>query len=240
LLAGALALVFVPAMAQHGPGSASDPTVIWRIARGGQLYDNWMAVISAKPPKGNHPAYPKSGKRTGAATWRCSACHGWDYKGVDGAFGKGRDFTGIVGVRGVVGKKPKTIERIILNKTHAYAGTIPRPAVQKLALFLSLGQLDMDRFISRRSRKTRGGVTRNGARFYQTICALCHGFDGKKIDTRHENRTEYAGTVCVENPWKALHKIRFGQPGVPMVALISLDIEDLVDILAYCQLLPTK
>jgi hypothetical protein len=37
-----------------------------------------------------------------------------------------------------------------------------------------------------------------------------------------------------------LHKIRFGQPGVGMVALTVLDIEDLVDIVAYTQTLPAK
>ena len=38
-----------------------------------------------------------------------------------------------------------------------------------------------------------------------------------------------------DNPWEALHKIRFGQPGVGMVALAVLDIEDQVDILAFTQ-----
>jgi len=37
-----------------------------------------------------------------------------------------------------------------------------------------------------------------------------------------------------------LHKVRFGQPGVGMVALITLPTDDLVDIVAYCQGLPTK
>ena len=43
-----------------------------------------------------------------------------------------------------------------------------------------------------------------------------------------------------ENPWEALHKIRFGQPGVPMVALVVLKVEDQIDILAYTQTLPAK
>jgi len=47
-------------------------------------------------------------------------------------------------------------------------------------------------------------------------------------------------SVSPGNPWEALHKIRFGQPGVGMVALIALDTDDLVDILAYCQTLPAK
>ena len=49
---------------------------------------------------------------------------------------------------------------------------------------------------------------------FQTICAVCHGFDGAEV--------EYVGTVCAKNPWEAPHKIRFGQPGVGMVALWQL------------------
>ena len=39
---------------------------------------------------------------------------------------------------------------------------------------------------------------------------------------------------------EARHEIHFGQPGLGMVSLVVLDIEDLVDILAYAQILPTK
>jgi hypothetical protein len=39
---------------------------------------------------------------------------------------------------------------------------------------------------------------------------------------------------------RPMHKIRFGQPGVVMVALTVLDIEDLVDIVAFIQGLPVK
>ena len=51
---------------------------------------------------------------------------------------------------------------------------------------------------------------------------------------------EFVGTFGASNPWEALHKIRFGQPGVPMVALTVLEVEDRVDILAYTQTLPAK
>jgi len=45
---------------------------------------------------------------------------------------------------------------------------------------------------------------------------------------------EFIGTVGAGNPWEALHKIRFGQPRVGMVALTVLDI------VAYIQDLPVK
>ena len=100
---------------------------------------------------------------------------------------------------------------------------LPRFAVDKLALFLSQGQVDRDVYIDRATKKARG-KTRRGAAFFQTICAVCHGFDGRDLNF----------------PWEALHEIRFGQPGVGMVSLGALDIQDQVDILAYIQTLPTE
>jgi mono/diheme cytochrome c family protein len=215
-------------------------TSVWDIARGGQLYDNWMAVTEADKPAQTHSAYPAGSKKKGATTWRCKECHGWDYKGSAGAYASGSHFTGITGVRGVVGMEPKKIHALIMDKTHGFTGqTMPHSAMEKIALFLSRGQLDTDRYIDPKTKVARGNP-RRGAQFFQTICAVCHGFDGKEINFKDEKKPEYVGTVAVKNPWEALHKIRFGQPGVGMPALTVLDIEDLVDILAYTQTLPTK
>ena len=60
------------------------------------------------------------------------------------------------------------------------------------------------------------------------------------MNFKTEENPEYVGTVASGNPWEALHKIRFGQPGVGMVALTVLDLRDLVDILAYAQTLPAE
>ena len=219
---------------------AHDLTDVWDIARGGQIYDNWMATLEADKPKETHPAYPAAGKQKGAGTWRCKECHGWDYQGKDGAYSKGSHFTGIKGVRGVVGMEPAKIHDIIMNDTHALTpAMMPHSAMEKLALFLSKGQLDMDKYIDRASKKAQGDP-RNGAATFQTVCAVCHGFDGAEINFKAEPDKEYVGTVCAGNPWEGLHKIRFGQPGVPMIAMINFDIDNLLDILAYCQTLPTK
>ena len=249
-LAGALfacANVLSPAAAEGQKAQAgrpqapvSVPTNVWAISRGGQLYDNWWAVLERQPPKETHPAYPAAGKVKGAATWRCKECHGWDYKGADGAYGKGSHYTGIKGARGVEGVEPARIINIIKNKTHRYTeDMLPQSAMEKLALFLSLGQIDMDRYIDRATKKARGDILR-GAQFFQTICANCHGFDGKEINFGDDKNPEYVGTTGTENPWEALHKIRFGQPGFPMVALGVLEIQTQVDILSYVQTLPTK
>jgi len=245
-LVAAMAGVGGPALAAGAEPDArptepvSAPTNVWAISRGGQLYDNWAAVLELDPPERTHPAYPAIGKQTGAATWRCKECHGWDYKGVDGAYGRGAHFTGIKGVRGVQDVDPERIVAILRDRTHRYTESmIPPSAARKLALFLSLGQIDMDRYVDRATKQAHGNPL-HGAQFFQTICANCHGFDGKEIDFSDEDVPEFVGTVATENPWEALHKIRFGQPGFPMVSLNVLHVQTQADILAYAQILPVE
>jgi cytochrome c553 len=199
-----------------------------------------MVVLEVDPAPGAHPAYPAAGKKDGAATWRCKECHGWDYRGAEGAYAGGLHFTGITGVRRTVAMPVAEIHAIIMDDTHGFAArTMPQSAMEKIALFLSEGQIDMDRYIDRETKRALGDP-RRGAAFFQTICAVCHGFDGRDMNFHDEAHPEYVGTVADETPWKALHKIRFGQPGVGMVALAVLDIQDQVDILAYIQTLPVE
>lgn len=218
------------------------PTEPWTITNGGQLYDNWAAVMMKGLPETTHPSYPAAGKKKGSATWRCKECHGWDYRGKDGAYGSGSHFTGIPGIRQMVGAPVSEIKKIIRDKTHQYDDAmISNIALDNLAAFVSLGQLDMVQYIDDKTKKVRGDAKR-GARYYQTICAICHGFDGKQINFKpaKPDSPEYIGTVANENPWETLHKIRNGQPGIPMVAMGVLDVQDQIDILAYTQTLPMK
>lgn len=220
--------------------AAAVPGQVWDIARGGQLYDNWAKVLGKELPTETHPAYPAAGKQKGAATWRCKECHGWDYKGSAGAYAKGSHLTGIKGLRAMVGADPKAIVKVITDDTHRYTeAMIGRSEMEKLALFVSLGQIDMDLHIDRATRKSRGEAGR-GAPYYQTICAVCHGFDGKNMNFGEPEDPEYVGTVARENPWEFIHKARFGQPGVPMISLIMLPDSTISDILALAQTLPEK
>jgi thiosulfate dehydrogenase len=236
-IGGCLAVSW-PARAQESePIQASD---VFKIARGGQLYDKWWAVTEHDEPTDTHHTYPAAGKQQGATTWRCVECHGWDYKGVDGIYGSGEHYTGIKGVRNVVGIDPDKLHAILMNQTHGYTeAQMTHSAMQKLAVFLSLGQLDMDQYIDRATKKVRGSVE-SGARFFQTVCAICHGFDGKMMNFGSAEEPEYLGTIANDNPWELLHKIRNGQPGMPMPALGALTPQDQVDILAYVQTLPAK
>jgi thiosulfate dehydrogenase len=213
---------------------------VWDIARGGQLYDKWYAVLAKQPPEETHPSYPAEGKQTGAGTWRCKECHGWDYRGNRGAYGSGSHFTGIRGIREMVGVNVADIVGILGDDTHQYTDEMIPPAEkEKLAKFVSLGQIDMDLYVDRTTKTSRGDPA-HGATYYQTICAVCHGFDGKALNFHDSDDPEYVGTIAKANPWEFMHKARFGQPGIPMISLIALPIEDIADLLAYSHTLPEK
>jgi thiosulfate dehydrogenase len=212
----------------------------WAITFGGKLYDDWTKVLGVAPPRGTHPLYPAAGKKSGAATWRCKECHGWDYKGAAGAYGEGDHYTGIDGVARVAGRDPKRIAAMIVNRRHGFGeDTMPAEALEKLTLFLSRGQLDMDRYIDRGAGTLKGDPQR-GAALFQTICANCHGLDGREINFGDEGAPEYVGTVARENPWEALHKIRNGQPGARMVSLGAVSVEDQLNVLSYARTLPAE
>ena len=70
--------------------------------RGGSLYDKWWAVAGVDAPTEDHPRWASqtTNTRSGADTWRCKECHGWDYKGEQGAYGSGSHMTGFPGVFG--------------------------------------------------------------------------------------------------------------------------------------------
>jgi len=92
----------------------------------------------------------------------------------------------------------------------------------------------MDVFIQRTTKMAKGNSSKHKA-YYDTICANCHGSDGKQITT-----IPPLGEVSRENPWKALHKILNGHPHETMPALRVLGMETVLDILAYVQILPEK
>ncbi len=219
----------VPLGAQH----------LMLITHGGLLYDRWWAQLGKEAPKTTHPAYTKAGKQTGSSTWRCKECHGWDYKGARGAYGKGSHYSGIGGIRNMAHAPIDAIVAVMKDKIHGFGNLIPDDDLTALAHFISHGQLDMDEYIDRTTKKAKGDAA-NGERIYQTTCARCHGSDGKLINFHDEAKPEFIGTVATENPWETLHKLRMGQPGVPMISMLAFEIQDHVDILAYAQTLPAK
>ncbi|MBF0461021.1 MAG: cytochrome c [Magnetococcales bacterium] len=213
------------------PVHAGEITEAYSIARGGRLYDNWMTTLKIKKvPKENHPAYPASGHDKGADTWRCSKCHGWDYQGREGVVANN--------LRAWMGRETAEVVAVLRDAVHRYTpALIPDDAARDLALFITRGLIEPERLIDTGSGRSRGDAAQ-GAPFFQNICAVCHGLDGRKLNFGSDQEPSYIGTEAHENPFEVLHKIRNGQPGQDMVNLRVLPPETAADILAYEQTLP--
>jgi len=204
------------------------------IARGGQLYDKWYAVIEADDPEGTHKAWPSSNtKKKGATTWRCKSCHGWDYRGADGAYASGSYKTGIGGLRALDGGDPAQVLAALEDDTHGL-GAIPDADAADLALFVTKGQIDMAMYIN--ADKSINGDPAKGAAYYNTLCAGCHGKEGNLP----KGMEKPLGKIVAKNPWEGLHKILNGQPQEAMPALLALPLDVSVDTLAYMATLPKE
>ncbi len=208
------------------------------ISQGGLLYDNWYVHLGTPPPTDTHPGYTGIGEQ-GAASWRCPACHGWDYKGDWGGYAQGRQRQGITGIRNMTYAPLEPIVAVLKDDAHRFGGRIPAQAMTALAYFVARGQIDMDLYIDRKTRKASGDPDQ-GARIYQTICARCHGINGKFLNFNTTEDPAFVGTVANQNPWRTLHKIRMGQPEVDMVSMLAFTTRDHVDVLAYAQTLPVR
>jgi len=208
------------------------------LARGGRLYDNWFEVAGISPPQQAHPAYPRRAKQTNAAaTWRCTTCHGWSYQG---------GINNQYGLRNMREAPTATIVAVLKKSLHGFAGKMVARDLEDLALFISKGQLNMNRYIDRRSGRIIGASTLRGRAYYQTLCINCHGAQGHKLDKKAP-----LGELANKNPWRTLHKILNGQANTNMPALRTLGVRMPapwgsrklmvpVDVLAYLQTLPGK
>lgn len=203
------------------------------IARGGKLYDKWYKVIDQKNPVNSHPLYPADKKYAGkpGANWRCKECHGWDYQGKDGAYSSGKHSSGIKGINNAAGQPTAQIINTLKSSDHGYGNILSDEDMTDLANFVSKGQVDMDISIDRASKKPKGDSAR-GEAYYNTICAGCHGKDGKQP----EDMKPFAKQMG--NPWEVMHKILNGQPGEQMPALRALDHQIIADIMSHMKTLP--
>ena len=231
VIAGALiagGLLIVPLAANAASEEAS-------LVRGGKLYDKWFKLIKADTPKNTHSAWPSSNtKKKGNVTHRCKSCHGWDYMGKDGAYAKGSYKTGIKGVNGMKGADPAKIVAIMKDKTHGYSDKMGEQDYQDLALFVSKGQVDMNKYIDYGSKMAKGDKAK-GANYFQTICAGCHGKEGKMPKDMAKSLGKQ-----MSNPQEVLHKILNGHPGEPMPGLRALDMQVSADILSFVGTLPKE
>ena len=240
----AAAILLVSAASSTQAAEAPDPGV----ARGAALYDKWYAVLGTAAPQGNMPIWARqnTNTRSGEDTWRCVSCHGWDYQGKDGAYRQGSShFTGFPNVYLEVQKL--SIDEIIghlkgsKDPAHNFSPYIDDANLKALATFLKTALIDDNQYIDPQSLKVLGGSLANGKKVYDRDCAACHGADGQKLIFRlFEGSNASLGALAAVDPWRFLHKTRFGTPGTQMV--IGYDLawtaQDGRDALLYAQTMP--
>ena len=250
-LASWLVLSFEP-KEKRGPvmlAAAATPDAA-SVARGGLLYDTWWTVVpGAAEPKENQALWSlqTTNKRKGSVSWRCKECHGWDYKGKDGAYGSGSRFTGFPGVWDAAQKKSVSELAAILrgsaNPQHNFSSVLRPEDITDLANFLKGGLVDVMKYVDYKSKQPIGGDVERGRAQY-ALCGACHGPDGKKLNFGDEKEPEFVGTVAKANPQEFIHKIWVGQPGsnppMPGALVLGWDIKQVLDVLAYSQTLPEK
>jgi mono/diheme cytochrome c family protein len=232
-----------------GIGAASVRTAqpVQPLTTGAQLYDNWYAALKTTPPAGNMPIWERqtTNTRSGPGTWRCAECHGWDYKGSEGAYGAGSHYTGFPNVLKL--SAGLTTDEIVAHlkgskdPSHDFSKYLNAENLQKLALFLKEGLVDDGALIDSATLKAKSGDSAHGKQLFESTCAACHGADGKTIVFRTEGINEYLGSVANRDPYRFLHRTRFGVAGTEMPVGRELGWKDSdgVDLLAYAQSLPT-
>jgi len=250
-----------PVEATAKPEEAAGPALEGNPVRGGQLYDEWWAVAEpdeamhedehmdegeheheheASGPETDHPlwATQDSNTRSGADTWRCKECHGWDYLGVDGAYGSGSHRTGFVGVRQLSGADANEILGALkggTNPDHDFSTVMDDQDLIDLSLFISGSLIDDSELLDANNMSTGDAVAGEG--LFSEVCILCHGPGGNAINFESLEEPEFIAHIAADNPWEFIHKVRFGQPGWPMPSAISngWSNEDVADVLAYAE-----
>ena len=222
-------------------GAPENQSESWTLAAGGRIYDTWWDALDREKPGGTNPAYPATGKKSGANTWRCKECHGWDYLGQDGIYSKGSHYTGIPGIKGAAGKQVSELAATLRDANHPYTRQmISDDEMLRVAAFVSRGQVDMTKFIDMNTRKVKAGDNERGREIFQTVCATCHGFDGKLLDWGAKGQHGYVGTEAADVPDEVMNKILNAHPGVQMVNLRAFPLEDAISVLSYAATLPAE
>ncbi len=220
-------------------GLPTNPEEAWLLASGGRIYDKWWNALDVAEPRGTHPSYPEEGTKEGTTTWRCKECHGWDFLGKDGVYSKGSHYTGIIGILGAAGRSVEQIAAVLRNDTHLYTpDMINDEQMGRIAAFVSRGQVDLTKVINVETREIIAGDINAGRGIFQTVCAACHGFDGRLLDWGNGEESKFVGTEALAAPDEVLHKILSSHPGAAMVNLRAFDLSHAINVLAYAATLP--
>ncbi len=233
LLAGLIFSVFVPdARGQRATPPATDRErePIWQLGIGGQLYNDWFGLTLLPRPGSQHILWTGANNVPAAETWRCVNCHGWDCHGSAGVGGEWGPLPGTPSLRHLTTHPPEVISSQLIDTPRHRFAALPPEARQALGQFLSLGQQETLALIAVAANGT--GRWQDGAWHFSTVCAVCHGSDGLRLNLGSNTSPAGIGAIAVANPWKFLHAARFGHRGV-MPSFVMLGDTSFIDLLAF-------
>ena len=245
-----------------GKTYATDTTPYQRadLTRGARLFDNWMGEKGVTPTAIN-PGYSKTQgtSKSITASWRCNECHGWDYRGVDGAYRTGSHFTGVQGLLEPQGDPPEHLFEIIQGGSEAKGMTafgvqqsFTDEDIWDLVKFIKEGMVDLSGKIDFATGLTITGDVARGKELYEKgipgtnkfqTCLYCHGPDGRKINFHTAPQAPEGLRNVADSPFQFAHHVRFGKAGgvlMPPYHDRGWTVDNVVDVLAYSLTLPAQ
>lgn len=216
------------------------------VTEGGRMYDEWFAAFNVDAPEGDQPLWKTqtTNTRTGESTWRCKECHGWDYKGVEGAYASGSHMTGFPGILNAATMTSEELTAWLdgtKNADHNFSSYMTAEDFGRMVAFIQKDVFDKSTFINA-DKTIVGGDAAHGKELYDGVCKSCHGEDGKTINFGDDAEPEYFGTIAADNPWEFFNKATVGVPGAAMPAGWNLGWtqQDIIDLMTFSQTLPIK
>jgi len=209
------------------------------------MYDKFWALAGSQPAT-DHPLWAQqtSNTRTGSDTWRCKECHGWDYKGADGAYGTGSHFTGFSGIFGTTLSAQQVFDLLADPDGHGYLSQgLTNADLWDLTKFVLEGQVDTALILS--ANVFTGDAAGGQIAFEDGVgggpgCAACHDPDGMRSPPRtgtNPGFDEFPQVLALGNPWEFQHKVRYGHPGSAMRGVVAFGgtLQETNDIGAHAQ-----
>lgn len=218
---------------------ASIPEDVATLSLGGRLYDNHWNVVGRRPPGIRHPGFPKNVKTYNEKTWRCVACHGYDYLGRDGHLGTLSRSSAFTSLASAKGRDPTELLHFLTTGMHQKLTSALSPdQLKALSMFISQGQHSVTHLVDESG--VARGVSDRGKSTYVHSCVRCHQTDGKAVIYGEEGDVASLGWIARNRPAQALHKIRNGVPKADMLTLRFMPLDQISDLLAYLQQLDPK